>query len=256
MKEKEKIIDDLKKQIEEAKRTAELGSVQLQGEVQELEIENVLRTLYPYDEIQSVKKGVRGADILQTVRTNRGIECGKIYYESKRAKNFDNNWLQKFRDDNLEAKADALILVTETKPESSDGILLKDGVWICSFFELKSLSLVVRHGLEKVQSMTAVQQGKESKMEMLYSYLTSQEFKAQFEAILEGFKGLQDSYSDEKLKLQKIWKEREKSLDKILANAVTFYGAIKGIAGSAVPDIKMLEMNTPPAGLKKYESFK
>lgn len=241
IKEKEKVIEDLKAQLDEAKRKAEQGSMQLQGEIQELEIENILRTLYPTDDIAEIKKGQRGADIIHTIRTNQGVDCGKIYYESKRTKNFDNNWLQKLRDDNLSVKADILVIVTEAMPEGIDKFCFKDGIWICSFLEVKGLSLVLRHGLIQLNSVAVTQQGKETKMEMLYNYLTGQEFRGQFEAIIEGFRSLQDSYHDEKLKMQKIWKEREKQLERILTNAVTFYGSLKGIAGASIPDIKMLE---------------
>jgi hypothetical protein len=241
IKEKEKIINDLKEQLEEAKRKAEQGSVQLQGEILELEIENLLRGLYPFDDIEEIKKGQRGADVLQTVRTQQGLVCGKIYYESKRTKDFHHAWLKKLKDDNLTVKADILVLVSEAMPEEINGFGLIDGVWVSSFKELKGLSLVLRHGLIQVHHVTMTQQDKGTKMELLYNYLTSPEFKGQFEAIIEGFKSLQDSYHDEKLKIQKIWKEREKQLEKILTNAVNFYGSLKGIAGASIPHIKMLE---------------
>lgn len=242
------VIKDLKRQIEEQKeiakeavRKAEQGSMQRQGEIQELELENILRELHKYDEIIEIKKGQQGADIVQCVKTENGLECGKIYYESKRTKNYNENWLQKLRDDNLAVKADILVLVTETMPDGHDKFFFKDGVWICSLWEAKGLSLVLRYGLLQVHSVSITQQGKETKMEMLYNYLTSQEFSGQFGAIIEGFKSLQDNYAYEKLKMQKIWKEREKQLEKILTNAVSFYGSIKGIAGASIPDIKMLE---------------
>ncbi|MCX8012507.1 MAG: DUF2130 domain-containing protein, partial [Desulfobacterota bacterium] len=241
IREKEKVIEDLKNQLEEAKKRAEQGSIQLQGEIQELELENLLRSLYFQDEILEVKKGQRGADVLQIVRNSQGYECGKIYYESKRTKNFDYNWLKKLREDNLEIKADILVLVTEAMPEEENKFFLKDGVWVCPFFEIKGLSFVLRYGLLQIHSIIITQQGKETKMGMLYDFLTSQEFKGQFEAIIEGFVELQKGYQDEKLKLQKIWKEREKQLEKILTNVVQFYGAIKGIAGASIPEIKMLE---------------
>lgn len=241
IKELEKQLEDQKKLAEEMKRKAEQRSGQLQGKVQELEIKRMLTELYPFDEIEEIKKGQRGADILQKVRTNQGIECGKIYYESKRTKNFDNGWLKKLRDDNLTVKADVLVIVTETMPENTDKFFLKDGVWICSFNEVKGLSLVLRYGILQVHNVAVTHQGKDSKMEMLYNYLTSQEFRGQFEAIIEGFNALRENYHDEQLKMQKIWKEREKQLEKILINAVNFYGSLKGIAGSSIPEIKMLE---------------
>lgn len=242
IRELEKKLEDQTKLAKEMKRKAEQGSMQLQGEIQELELENILREIYPFDEIIEVKKGQRGADVIQVVRTNQGSECGKIYYESKRTKNFDNGWLQKLRDDNLEVKADVLVIVTEAMPSDAEyKYFYKDGVWVCSFWEIKGFSLVLRQGLLQIQAVTITQQGKETKMELLYDFLTSQEFRGQFEAIIEGFKSLQDSYSDEKLRMQKIWKEREKQLEKILSNAVNFYGSLKGIAGASIPDIKMLE---------------
>jgi len=241
IKEKEKIIDDLKGQLDEAKRKAEQGSVQLQGEIQELELENMLRNLYPFDEIAEIKKGQRGADILQTVRTNQGIDCGKIYYESKRAKDFQNVWIQKLKEDNLTVKADVLVIVSETLPDGIDKFGYKDGIWLCTFVEAKGLSMVLRHGLMQVHSISLTQHDRGTKMELLYSYLTSNEFRAQFEAIIDGFKSLQDSYLDEKLKMQKIWKEREKQFERVLTNAVSFYGSLKGIAGASIPQIKMLE---------------
>lgn len=241
IKEKEKIIDDLKLQLDDAKRKAEQGSVQLQGEIQELELENMLRNTYPFDEIAEIKKGQRGADILHTVRTNQGIDCGKIYYESKRAKDFQNGWIQKLKEDNLAVKADVLVLVSETLTDGIDKFGFKDGVWLCSFNEIKGLSMVLRYGLMQVHSISLTQQDRGTKMELLYNYLTSNEFRGQFEAIIDGFKSLQDSYHDEKLKMQKIWKEREKQFERVLTNAVGFYGSLRGIAGASIPQIRMLE---------------
>lgn len=241
LKEKDKTIDDMTSQLKIAQRKAEQGSMQLQGEIQELELEALLRNTYPYDEIEEVKKGQRGADVIQTVRNEFGMPLGKIYYESKRTKSFDNSWIQKLRDDNLELKAEMLVLVTEAMPDQISKYLYKDGVWICNFMEVRWLSLIVRQSLIEISRVNDSQNNKTDKMNMLYNYLTSQEFRGQFEAIIEGFKALQDSYGEEKLKMQKIWKEREKQLDKILTNCVQFYGSLKGIASTSIPDIKMLE---------------
>lgn len=200
-----------------------------------------MRESYKFDDIEEIKKGARGADVLQTVKTERGAICGKIYYESKRTKDYQPAWLKKLRDDNLEVKADILVLATEAMPDGQPGFFFQDGVWICSFYEIRGLSLLLRYTLLQVQAISTTQQGRETKMEMLYSYLTSTEFRGQFGAIIEGFKVLQDSHQSEKLKTQKIWAAREKQLEMILTNAVNFYGSIKGIAGASIPEIKMLE---------------
>lgn len=242
LKEREKVIEDLKNKLDEAKKQAEQGSMQLQGEIQELEIINLLQEYHPFDEIIQSKKGVNAADILQTVKTQNGAECGKIYYESKRTKSWSNEWVKKFKQDNINTKADILVLVTNALPKDIQRYGIIDGVWICSFNDVKELSLVLRFGLLKLQAVAITQQGKESKMELLYSYLTSDDFKNTFESILEGFKTLQDSHNTEKLRQQRLWKEREKVLEKILFNSVNFYGSIKGIAGTAISEMPMLDI--------------
>lgn len=241
LKEKEETIERLKKDLEEAKRKAEASSIQLKGEVQELEIERLLRNLYPNDKILEIKKGQRGADVLQIVVDNQGRECGKIYYESKRTKEFREDWLRKLREDNLEIKADILVLVTETMPEKEDKFFFKEGVWICNFFELKPLSYILRHFLLEINNIETIQKGKETKMELLFNYLTSNEFKNQFLAIVEGFAELQKSYLEERRKMEALWAKREEQFRKILDNAARFYGTIKGIAGKTLPEIEIFE---------------
>lgn len=240
LKEREKVIEDLKLKLDEAKQKAEQGSMQLQGEIQELEIIELLKDFHPLDEITQSKKGANAADILQVVKTQNGIECGKIYYESKRTKSWSNEWVKKFKQDNINTKADILVLVTNTLPKEIQRYGIVDGVWVCSFSDVKELSLVLRFGLLKVQQVAITNQGKETKMELLYNYLTSEDFKNVFESILVGFKTIQDSHASEKLKMQRLWKEREKVLEQVLKNSVEFYGSIKGIAGAAIPEIQML----------------
>ncbi|MEN3045296.1 MAG: DUF2130 domain-containing protein [Candidatus Hydrothermales bacterium] len=241
LKEKDKVIEDLKKKLEEAQERAEKASVGLKGEIQEIEIEKFLKFEYPYDEIIRLGKGQHGADVIQIVRNKSGEICGKIYYESKRTKNFENKWITKLKEDNLNLNADVLVLVTETMPKESDIFFYKDGVWICNFFELKPLSYILRHFLIELHSLKISQEDKGTKMEMLYNYLTGNEFKNQFSAFVEGFKSLYKSYIDERTKMIKLWAEREKQLQMILDNLFKFYGSIKAIAGEKIPEIKELE---------------
>ncbi|MCX7793301.1 MAG: DUF2130 domain-containing protein [Thermodesulfovibrionales bacterium] len=241
IKEKDILIEQLKSQLDEARRKAEQGSIQLKGEAQELELEKLLKSAYPTDEILEIRKGQRGADILQIVKTSKGTECGKIYYESKRAKNFDYNWIEKLKEDNLTVKADFLVIVSETLPDGRDRFLYKDGVWICSLSEVEGLSFVLRKSLQEIYAVKVSQQGKDIKMEMLYNYLTSNEFRGQFEAIIDGFIALQNGYQEEKRRMEKIWAERQKQIEKVISGMIAFYGSIKGIAGSSIPEIKALE---------------
>ena len=240
-KEQEKTIDDLKNKVVELNQRMQQGSIQLQGEVQELVLANILREAFIYDEIQEVKTGQRGADVLQIVKTANGENCGKIYFESKRTKNFEANWLAKFREDNLEIKADILVLVTQTMPDQQNSYFFKDGVWICKLSEVKGLLMVLRYGLLQVHSMKITQQGRESKMEEIYNYITGNEFVMRLSAVIEDFNKLRENFNIDKQRTLKLLKERENQIDKILKNTVEVYGSLKGIAGKSMPDIKLLE---------------
>ncbi len=241
IKELEKQLEDQKKLADEMKRRAEQGSMQLQGEVQELALEEMLRLTFPFDSIEEVAKGVRGADAVQTVKNNTGQVCGRIIYESKRTKAFGGDWIEKLKADMRFQGADIAVIVTETMPREMERFGLKDGVWICSFAEVKSLAFVLRDSLLRVYAAQLSQENKGEKMQMLYDYLTGNEFRQQMEAIVEGFSSMRNAITKERIQMEKIWKEREKQLDKVLLNATHFYGSVKGIAGSAVADIKLLD---------------
>ncbi|MHB8281245.1 MAG: DUF2130 domain-containing protein [bacterium] len=244
LEESKKIIDDLNKQLADVKRQAEQGSVQLQGEIQELVIENELRAIYPLDIIDEIKKGQTGADILQTVIANNGTECGKIYYESKRTKEFNLNWIDKLKSDNLAVNADVLVIISEALPEGINTFFFKDGVYIVSFKEFKTISFILRNFLIKIAENNISNSNKGTKEALLYNYLTSNEFKSQFEVITNSFVSLKDSLYKEKLRSEKVFKEREKQIDNILVNMIGFHGSIKGIAGASISDVLLIEETT------------
>lgn len=242
MMELKKQLEDQKKLTEEMVRKQGQGSMQMQGEVQELALEELLRNTFPFDTIDEVGKGVKGADAIQTVKNNLGQTCGKIIYESKNTKAFGGEWIDKLKHDMRSTQADIAVIVTETMPKDMDRFGMKDGVWICNFTEIKSLAFVLRDSLIKIYAAQASQENKGDKMSLLYSYLTGTEFRQQIEAIVEGFTELQYGILKEKNAMQKIWKEREKQLEKVLLNTTNFYGSVKGIAGNAIGDIKLLEL--------------
>ncbi|MEP2025412.1 DUF2130 domain-containing protein [Reichenbachiella sp.] len=243
LKELEKKLEDQKKLTEEMSRKQAQGSMQLQGEVQELAIEEYLAGQYPLDSIDEIKKGARGADCIQVVNTRSTQNCGKIYYESKRTKDFQAGWIEKFKADMRVKEADVGVLVTESMPSDMDRMGLRDGVWICSFEEFKGLSAVLRESVIQLSKAVASQEGKGDKMHMLYDYLTSNTFRMQVEAIVEGFSSMKNALESEKRSYQRIWKEREKQIDKVITNTIEMYGSIKGIAGSAVQSVQALELD-------------
>jgi len=240
IKEKDKIIEDQKRLTEEMKRRQEQGSMQLQGEVQELAIEEILRSIFPFDEITEVPKGISGADVIQRVRNRYGQEVGKIVFESKRTKAFSNEWIQKLKSDAVLVKADICVLVTEAMPDGVDKIGQKEGVWICSFNDFKGLVMVIRESLIKINEAFSSQINKGEKMQMLYDYFMSNEFFMQVGAISDGFSELRKGYMQERNTMEKIWKQREKQLDKVLLNTNHFIGSIQGIGGNSIT-IKQIE---------------
>jgi hypothetical protein len=237
-----KQLEDQKKLTEEMVRKQGQGSMQMQGEVHELALEELLKSTFPFDSIDEVGKGVKGADAIHTVRNPLGQVCGKIIYESKNTKAFGGDWIDKLKHDMRASQADIAVIVTETMPKEMTRFGMKDGVWVCDFTEIKSLAFVLRDSLIKIHAAQSSQENKGDKMSMLYSYLTGTEFRQQIEAIVEGFTELQYGIQREKNAMQKIWKEREKQLEKVLLNTTNFYGSVKGIAGNAIGDIKLLEL--------------
>jgi hypothetical protein len=240
--ERDEIIRQLNDQMAIMKRKAEQGSTLLKGEVQELVIEDWLAAAFPLDTIEEIKKGARGADCIQTINTRSATHCGKIYYESKRAKSFQPLWIEKFKTDIREKGANIGVLVTETMPADMNRMGYRDGIWICSFPEFKGLSAVLRESIISMHRVVSQQENRGDKMSMVYDFLTSDEFRLQVEAIVEGFTQMKTDLDSEKRAMASIWKKREKQIEKVLLNTSDMYSSIRGIAGQAVPAVKLLEL--------------
>ncbi len=237
-------MEQQQKLIEELKRKSEQGSMQLQGESQEVLLEEIIKENFPFDLLEEVGKGVEGADCIQTVRNSIGTVCGKIIYESKRTKGWNNNWVDKLKADKRNTGADVAILVTQTFPKDMDSFGEKDGIWVCNFSEVGGVAHLLRNGIIKVYEAYKAQEGKGDKMQMLYDYLTGNEFRGQVEAIMEGFLAMKQGITKERIQMEKIWKEREKQLEKVLLSTSGLYGSVKGIAGASVADIPLLDGDT------------
>ena len=238
LKEMQLQLDEQKKLAEEMKPRADQGSMQRQGEVQELLLEEILKENFPL--IDEVGKGVEGADCIQIVRNSAGKECGKIIYESKRTKAWSNAWVDKLKADKRNRGADVAILVTQIFPKDMERFGEKEGIWICNFTEVNSVAYLLRNGIINIHAMQISQENKGDKMQMLYDFLTGNEFRGQMEAIVEGFMSIKNGIGRERIQMEKIWKEREKQLEKVLINTSGMYGSVKGIAGASVADIPLL----------------
>ena len=241
--EMQKQLEDQSKLIEELKRKKDQGSMQMQGEVQELAIEDILRHSFPHDLIDEVPKGAKGADSIQTVINNLQQVCGKIIFESKRTKAFSNDWLEKLREDQRTIGADIAVLITQTMPKNMDSYGQVEGVWVCGYHEFLGLVHVLRHMILKVASIRSAQENVGDKKEVLYNYVSSEEFKQVVNGIVEGFAGMKTELEKEKRAMQSIWKRREKQIDKVITNTIHMHGAIQGIAGESIGNLEILELD-------------
>ena len=212
VKELEKQLEDQKKLADEMRRKAEQGSMQLQGEAQELILEEMLRNAFPFDIIGEVGKGVRGADCIQTIRNKFGQECGKIIYESKRTTNFSMEWIEKLKKDMRSVGVDVAVIVTQSYPKGMDCFGEKDGVWICSYDEARAVAYVLRESIIKLYNASRSQENRGDKIHLLYDYLTGSEFSEQWKAIREGFMSMRLSIQKERDAMERLWKSREKQL--------------------------------------------
>jgi hypothetical protein len=239
--EKEKKISDMLKTIEDLKRKAQQGSMQTQGEVLELDIEGLLKAIFPTDEIEPVPKGMRGADILQKV-FNRGQYCGTIIWEAKHTKTWSDSWVSKLKDDQRAAKAEIAILATETMPKGVNSFTQIDGVWVTDFSLVGNLAEVLRKGIIDIFQLKRSSVGKNEKMEFLYDYLSGPEFKQKVEVIIEAFKVMKEDLDHERRSMTKMWAKREKQIERVILNTGSMYGDMQGIIGASLPQIKLLEM--------------
>ena len=241
IREKEELINTLNKQLTDAQRRAEQGSMQSQGEAQELAVEEWLMSQFPHDNVEEIKKGALGGDCIQTINTIGKEGCGSIYYESKRTKAFKQEWIEKFKTDMRARNTDIGVIVSQARPTGMHRMGMLDGVWVCNFDEFKGLCQVLRNQIIQIDQIRVSQENKGDKMAMLYEFLQSNEFRLQVEAIVEGFTQMKTDLDKEKRSIQGHWKKREKQIDKVLLSTGDMYNCFKGIAGSSVQSVAALE---------------
>jgi hypothetical protein len=240
--EKDQTIASMQQKIEELKQKAEQGSQQLQGEVQELELESLLRAKFPFDTIEPVPKGQFGGDALQRVMSPSGQACGTILWEFKRTRNWSDGWLTKLREDQRTAKAEVSVLVSQALPKGIESFDVLDGVWVTSPRAALPVATVLRHSLQQVSMARAVSEGQHTKTEMVYQYLTGPRFRHRVEAIVEAFSTMQEDLDKERKAIMKQWAKREEQIERVMQATVGMYGDLQGIAGKSLQEIEGLEL--------------
>jgi hypothetical protein len=236
--EKEKKLADALKLVDEYKRKLEQGSQQLQGEVQELALEEILKREFPYDEIREVPKGVEGADVLQIVKNHNGRICGTIVWESKRTKTWNESWILKLKEDQRRVKAEIAVIISSVLPDGVKNFTQKNGVWVGSFDSVVGLAMILRQSLIEIASIKASLVGREEKKEILWNYLTSIEFRQRIEAVYDAYTQLMDDLRREKDWFRKKWAKQEKNIEKVAENILGVHGDLQAIVGRSLPEIE------------------
>ncbi len=243
MKAKDEQLEQIKRELDNARRKAEQGSMQIQGEALEVAIESWLSSQFPFDNIEEVKKGAFGADCVQRIHTREVQNCGVICYESKNTKAWSDGWISKLKQDMIKVNADIGVLVSSVYPKEMKRMGFVDGIWVCSLDEFKGSVSLLRESLIRLQHVTLKEENKSDKMSLLYNYMTGNEFSMQMKAIVDGFIKMQEELDKEKRSLMATWKRRQKTIDGVLQNTTEMYGALQGIAGnSAIVHIDALEL--------------
>jgi hypothetical protein len=245
---KDKQLADMRRQIEDLNRKSEQGSQQAQGEVLEVELEAILRATFRFDDFDPVGKGVKGGDVLHTIRTELGHPCGTVLWEAKRTKNWSDGWITKLKEDQRAAKADLGVIITTTLPKGIRGIGQIEGVWVADFASIIPLATAIRAIVSQVAQARAALSGKNEKMELLYSYLSGPGFKQRIEAIVESFERMRKDLNGEKIAFQRIWAKRETELTGVIHTTSGLWGDLQGLIGTSLPHIKNLELPHEEAG--------
>jgi hypothetical protein len=240
--EKEELIAGMQRQIEDLKRKAEQRSQQLQGEVQELELESLLRAKFPRDIIEPVEKGEFGGDVLQRVFGPQGQPCGTILWESKRTRNWSDTWLPKLREDQRAAKADIAMIVSHVLPKGIDGFDLLDGVWVTETRCAMPVAIALRQTLIETSAARNSAEGQQTKMQLVYQYLTGPRFRHRIGAIVEKLSDMQPDLDKERKATTRLWAKREEQIRGVIESTAGMYGDLPGIAGKTLQEIEGLEM--------------
>lgn len=246
--EREETIAGMQRQIDALKQKAEQGSQQLQGEVQEPELETLLAEKFTTDTIRPVPKGEFGGDIVQTILTPSGIECGRILWESKRTRNWSDGWLEKMRGDQRAAQADFAIIVSRALPKGVDSFDLIGQVWVVDRRCVLPLAIALRQSLIQLAAVRQAKGGQSTKMGMVYQYLTGPRFRAHVESVVERFSEMQDDLNKERRTIMRLWAKRDEQIQGVLESTATMYGDLQGIAGKSLEEIRGLQMELLPAG--------
>lgn len=249
--EKDKKLRDLTLALEEAQRKAQQGSQQTQGEVLELELEELLRSTFPHDEVVPVGKGIHGADVIHRVKSPHGRLCGTIVWEFKHTKNWSDGWVQKLKDDRLSQKAELAVIVSVALPDDIKSFGQREGIWVTDMASTLGLAAALRIQLIEVARAKFSLEDKQEKMGLVYNYLSGSEFRQRVEAIVEAFQSMKQDLEKEKAAYAKMWAKREKQIDRVVGQTIGMHGDLEGLMGSALPQIKMLEL---PAAEDEDES--
>jgi len=134
------------------------------------------------------------------------------------------------------------VIVSQTLPKGVETFELIDGVWVTHPKAAIPVAVTLRHTLIEIASARQATEGQQTKMEMVYQYLTGPRFRQRVQAIVEAFSSMQEDLDKEKKVITKQWAKREEQIERVMQATVGMYGDLQGIAGKTLQEIEGLEM--------------
>lgn len=216
--------------IKDLQDAAQQSHGELQGESLEKAVFSTLNRLHPLDTITEIKKGTYGADIEHYVRTNMGATAGKILYECKFAKNWQDDWVQKIRSDGT--GFDILVIVSTVLPAGMDNFGVIDDVFICRFHEIEVVSNLLKFAIEKTNALKTREEHKETIQERVVNYISGPEFSFVMTNIMNAYNEFEESIRTEENYMKRVWKKRRKQLQSVTDSMTNMLGTLEAIGGA------------------------
>jgi len=233
-KELELQLGTVRKQLEEANKRANQGSMQNQGAALEASFEDQLRAAFPRDSVSDVPTGASGADVILDVFNDHGSECGRILFETKRTANWSDEWLPKLREDMHRVGATIGVIITQVMPRGAQSSVYKDGIWVADFAAAMTLVRTLRWGLQTAALQKRISDQAGDASALLYEFVTGPDFRNRVQSILHTYSSMRTMLEKERRAMHRIWKKREAQLESLTGHTTHVIAHLEAKTGREI----------------------